>query len=163
MARGTERGRRFAARMLRGLRRQIDPIEPPVEVPLPSAPPEPEVAARPVIAPVELEPEDVQIDAFRLIELMGIGVEALLVDVREPAEVSAQGQVAGAVCIPSGQLGARASELEPQQRIVLYCASGARSTHGAMALRARGYDDAWSLVGGFSAWARAGGEVELLS
>jgi rhodanese-related sulfurtransferase len=83
---------------------------------------------------------------------------ATLVDVREPGELRDDGRFPGAVHIPLGDLGARASELQGE-RLVLACRSGARSAMAADALRASGYE-AYNLDGGILAWERAGLPVE---
>ena len=81
----------------------------------------------------------------------------LLIDVREPDEYE-QGAILEAVHIPRGFLESRIEAAAPDkaQRIVLSCASGARSAFGAKALAELGYADVVSLAGGFSGWKQAG-------
>jgi phage shock protein E len=65
----------------------------------------------------------------------------LLIDVRSRIEYFL-GHLDGAVCIPHDQLPdalARREGITPKSRIVLYCASGARSAAAAAALRGAGY------------------------
>jgi phage shock protein E len=65
----------------------------------------------------------------------------LLIDVRSRLEFYL-GHLDGAVCIPHDQLPdalARREGITPRSRIVLYCASGARSAAAAGALRDAGY------------------------
>lgn len=65
----------------------------------------------------------------------------LVVDVRSRLEFLL-GHLPGAVCIPHDQLPdalARRAGITTESRIVLYCASGARSAGAAGALRAAGY------------------------
>ncbi len=92
---------------------------------------------------------------------------ALLVDVREPAELDAIGMIPGAVHAPRGMLEFWADpvnphhrpELDPRRRTVVYCASGARSALAAQLLRQLGYADAGHLDGGIEGWIRAGHPV----
>ena len=90
-----------------------------------------------------------------------------LVDLREPAEISRDGKIPGAVHAPRGMLEFHADpdspyhleQLDPARRTILYCASGGRSALGAVALRELGYTDVAHLGGGFKAWAEAGRPV----
>jgi rhodanese-related sulfurtransferase len=92
---------------------------------------------------------------------------ALLVDVREPAELEADGMIPGAVHAPRGMLEFWADpaspdhrpEFDPNWRTVLYCATGARSALAAQQLRQLGYSDAAHLDGGIEAWKQAGHPV----
>ena len=85
-----------------------------------------------------------------------------LVDVREPAEWDA-GKVPGAIHVPRGLLEFAADpsspvhrrELDPHQRVILYCGSGARSALAADMLQTLGYTNVAHLDGGFKAWAAA--------
>ena len=89
-----------------------------------------------------------------------------LVDLREPAEWEA-GMVAGAIHVPRGLLEfaadptspAHRRELDPHQRVILYCASGGRSALAADTLQTMGYTNVAHLDGGFKAWAAAGRPV----
>ena len=93
----------------------------------------------------------------------------VLVDVREPDEL-ASGALPDAVHIPRGMLEFRADpasphhdpRLDPSQRVVLYCASGARSALGAKALIELGYRNVAHLDGGINAWTDTGRPVEPL-
>jgi rhodanese-related sulfurtransferase len=63
---------------------------------------------------------------------------ALLVDVRSPGEF-AGGHLAGAINVPVDAIGARAEELAKKgKKIVVYCASGMRSSSAASALKRAG-------------------------
>jgi rhodanese-related sulfurtransferase len=73
------------------------------------------------------------------------------VDVREPDEVAA-GTLPGAVNIPLAELPARVGELDRNQRVVLLCRSGGRSTAAAEMLTAAGFDDVVNLAGGMLAY-----------
>jgi len=93
--------------------------------------------------------------------------DVLVVDVREPPEIEASGQVAGAVNVSSGMLEFRADPKSPyhnpvfdkSKTVILYCASGARSALGGKLLKDMGYEKVFNL-GGFKEWAAVGGAVE---
>jgi rhodanese-related sulfurtransferase len=92
---------------------------------------------------------------------------ALVVDVRDGAEVAQSGKVAGAVHIPRGMVEFRADPETPyfdknfarDRPVILYCAAGGRAALSGQALKEMGYDEVYNL-GGFSDWADAGGAVE---
>jgi rhodanese-related sulfurtransferase len=92
---------------------------------------------------------------------------ALVVDVRDAAEVAQSGKIAGAVHIPRGMVEFRADPDTPyydenfakDRPVVVYCASGGRAALSGQALKEMGYDEVYNL-GGFKDWAESGGEVE---
>ncbi len=110
---------------------------------------------REVLAQVKTEIEE--IDATALADELAGSAPPLLFDVREPDEYE-QGAIPRAIHIPRGFLESRIEAAAPDKgaRIVLSCASGARSAFGAKALHELGYTDVVSLAGGFSAWKQAG-------
>ena len=73
--------------------------------------------------------------------------DAILLDVREEAEVMAYA-VPGAVNIPLGQLRDRLSELDPEKRILVFCAIGVRAYTGARILSQNGFGKAEVYPGG---------------
>lgn len=76
---------------------------------------------------------------------------AILLDVRTPQEFAA-GHLDGAINVPVDRVADRiASVAKPDQPIVVYCRSGARSGAATRALRARGYGQVLDL-GPMSAW-----------
>ena len=93
---------------------------------------------------------------------------AVLVDLREPEELEANGRIPGAVHVPRGMLEFRAdpsssyhqAPIDPSKRVILHCASGGRSALGAATLREMGYEDVAHLDGGITAWKDAGKPVE---
>ena len=105
----------------------------------------------------QVKEEIAEIDAARLAEELGSATPPLLIDVREPDEYE-QGAIAEVVHIPRGFLESRIEAAAPDKgrRIVLSCASGARSAFGAKALAELGYTDVVSLAGGFSGWKQSG-------
>jgi NADPH-dependent 2,4-dienoyl-CoA reductase/sulfur reductase-like enzyme/rhodanese-related sulfurtransferase len=76
--------------------------------------------------------------------------DALLLDVREPAETD-QGVIPGAKQIPLGQLRGRMAELPRDRRIVVYCKAGLRGYLGERILLQNGFDAA-NLSGGWLTW-----------
>lgn len=85
----------------------------------------------------------------------------LVLDVRTPAEYDA-GHVPHAVNIPHDQLAGRLDELDatPDQPIVVYCKSGARSAKAASVLLAAGYDNVHHLTGDMDGWRASGRPIE---
>jgi rhodanese-related sulfurtransferase len=92
---------------------------------------------------------------------------AVVVDVRDAAEVAKSGKVAGAVHIPRGMVEFRADPETPYydasfdkgKAVILYCASGGRAALSGQALKEMGYGEVYNL-GGFNDWAESGGAVE---
>ncbi|MDN5864849.1 MAG: rhodanese-like domain-containing protein [Gammaproteobacteria bacterium] len=90
-----------------------------------------------------------------------------LVDVRDAPEL-ANGVIPGAVHASRGMLEFHAdpnspyhkAELDPHNRVILYCASGGRSALGVQALRELGYSNVAHLDGGFKAWQTDGKPIE---
>jgi rhodanese-related sulfurtransferase len=81
--------------------------------------------------------------------------EALMVDVREPDEFARE-HIAGAHSLPQGQLDRESLPPSDGRRIVLHCASGARSRRACEQLQAGGGERLFQLEGGIAAWKRAG-------
>jgi rhodanese-related sulfurtransferase len=92
---------------------------------------------------------------------------ALVVDLREPAEIERDGTIEGAVQAPRGMLEFYAdphspyhrAEFDPSRRTILFCASGGRSALGAVTLSQLGYSDVAHLDGGIKAWRDGGRPV----
>ncbi|MFO3703843.1 molybdopterin-synthase adenylyltransferase MoeB [Xanthomonas codiaei] len=82
---------------------------------------------------------------------------ALLIDIRQLHE-RASGQAEGAAAIAQGDLEAEPSHYLPERarEIVLICQSGKRSAQTAATLRARGFTQVRSVLGGTTAWQNAG-------
>ncbi len=79
---------------------------------------------------------------------------ALLVDVREPHEYHA-GHAPDAALLPLGHIAAGQDDLPRDRRVLLVCATGNRSAHGARLLQQRGVDVV-DVAGGMAAWRAAG-------
>jgi rhodanese-related sulfurtransferase len=83
---------------------------------------------------------------------------AQLVDVRAEHEWEA-GRIAGATHLPLAELPERASEIDPDRPVVLYCRGGTRSTMATQALLDAGYQ-AVKLEEGIVGWDEAGLPLE---
>jgi rhodanese-related sulfurtransferase len=79
-----------------------------------------------------------------------------LLDVREAAEVEADGYIEGAVNIPVRDLLANLDKLPAKdQPIVIYCASGHRGGMTLATLKLLGYTNVRNLAGGLNGWKKA--------
>jgi molybdopterin/thiamine biosynthesis adenylyltransferase/rhodanese-related sulfurtransferase len=105
----------------------------------------------------QVKQEIAEIDANALAGELASATPPVLIDVREPDEYE-QGAIAESIHIPRGFLESRIEATAPDhdQRLVLTCASGARSAFGAQVLAELGYSNVASLAGGFSGWKQAG-------
>lgn len=79
-----------------------------------------------------------------------VAAGALLLDVRSEAEFQT-GSIAGAKNIPVSSLGQRIHELDKTRPIVVFCASGMRSSSAAGYLKRNGFNEVHDL-GPASAW-----------
>ena len=89
--------------------------------------------------------------------------EAILVDVRELVERETDGAIPGSIHVSRGMLEFKAdpdspvyeNDLNPEDRLILYCGTGGRSALAAKTLSDMGYQDVSSLAGGYAAWRAA--------
>ena len=95
-----------------------------------------------------------RITAASAAELQGGPDAATLLDVRADGEW-AEDHIPGAVHIPLSQLAERLDELSRDQPLIVYCASGYRSSIATSLLRRAGYEQVTNLVGGLAAWKAA--------
>ncbi|MDD4600749.1 Thiosulfate sulfurtransferase GlpE [bioreactor metagenome] len=77
--------------------------------------------------------------------------EAMMIDIRTPEEYQA-GHIPGVLLIPLDQLANRASEVPKDQKVLLICRSGNRSSQGTKLLRSKGFDNVYNVMSGMSAW-----------
>jgi rhodanese-related sulfurtransferase len=92
---------------------------------------------------------------------------AVLVDLRDSAELAQTGKAAGAVHIPRGSLEFKADLSSPtaeksfahDKPVILHCASGGRAALAGKLLKDMGFQKVYNL-GGFKDWVEAGGKVE---
>ncbi|MEO7085972.1 MAG: rhodanese-like domain-containing protein [Gemmatimonadaceae bacterium] len=83
-----------------------------------------------------------------------------LLDVRDLQEVNL-GKIPGALHISRGNLEGKVEAAIPRDaHIIVYCASGNRSTYAADTLQQMGYAKVASMAGGFRGWVEAGGDVD---
>lgn len=75
----------------------------------------------------------------------------VLIDVREPNEF-ATGRVKGAVNVPLGRLADKMAGFDPHAETFVICQSGRRSVTAARMLTRAGFEHAYSVKGGTSAW-----------
>ena len=92
-------------------------------------------------------------------ELRERAPEAVLVDVREPAEFEG-GHVPGAFNLPQADLATRLDEIPRDRPVFVICQGGFRSLRSAQFLSQCGISDVVSVKGGTEAWRKAGGELD---
>jgi glyoxylase-like metal-dependent hydrolase (beta-lactamase superfamily II) len=78
--------------------------------------------------------------------------EVVVIDVRNPSELDS-GRIEGSLSIPLPQLVSRMDEIPSDRAVVLYCASGYRSSVAASLIARGGHFEVSDLIGGFAAWA----------
>ena len=85
------------------------------------------------------------------------GEKFFLVDVREDREFAA-GHLPGAAHLGKGIIERDIEQAIPDTtaEIVLYCGGGYRSALAADSLQKMGYQNIWSMQGGFKQWVRVG-------
>lgn len=76
-------------------------------------------------------------------------------DVRTPAEV-ARGKIAGCENIPLHLIPLKVTEFKADEKIIIYCQTGARSSQACAFLVSKGIENAINIRGGIVAWARMG-------
>lgn len=86
--------------------------------------------------------------------------EAVVLDVREPAEYAA-GHVPGAINLPQAELATRLGELPRDKPLMLICQGGYRSLRAAQFLVQVGFADVVNVRGGTAAWQASGRPVEV--
>ena len=106
-----------------------------------------------------------KISAQEAIDMAAKG--ALIVDVRDSAELAQTGKIAGALHIPRGSLESRADltsstadrNFAHDRPVIVHCAGGGRAALAGKTLKDMGYDKVFNL-GGFKDWKDAGGIVD---
>lgn len=76
---------------------------------------------------------------------------AIIIDIRTPEEYNA-GHIPGVPLIPLDQLSARSAEVPKDQKVLLICRSGNRSSQGVKLLRGKGFENVYNVIGGMLAW-----------
>ena len=93
--------------------------------------------------------------------------DAVLIDIRDSAELAQTGKAAGSVHIPRGSLEFKADLSSPtaekslafDKPVILHCASGGRAALAGKLLQDMGYQKVYNR-GGFKDWVEAGGKVD---
>ena len=99
----------------------------------------------------ELLEQTGRIDPPALEERLGRRDAPYLLDVRAPREWE-QARIEGSINIPLAHLGRRVDEVPADGEIVVYCATGYRSSTATGILQRHGRTAVFDLAGGFSAW-----------
>jgi rhodanese-related sulfurtransferase len=98
---------------------------------------------------------DLEISPQELKAMLTHGERFTLLDVREPWEHQTA-RIEGGKLIPMGDVPSRAhQELDPDQRIVVFCHHGVRSLKVANWLRQQGFEQAQSMRGGIDQWSKS--------
>ena len=92
---------------------------------------------------------------------------AVLLDIRDSAELAASGKAVGSIHAPRGSLEFKVDPASPSfdpalsfdRPVVLHCAAGGRAALAGKLLMDMGYTQVFNL-GGFKDWVEAGGPVE---
>lgn len=92
----------------------------------------------------EIQPED-------LAQRLNAGEAVVLVDVREPWEVSIA-SLTGAIHIPLGMVPSGAEDLDPESETIVFCHHGIRSRTACQLLPGEGFKRLRNLTGGIDAW-----------
>ena len=87
-------------------------------------------------------------------EMVINGEEFVLIDNRRPEEVET-GYIEGSVNIPLEEMMDRLDEIDPNDKIIVYCKSGTRGLIGTLALRLNGYENVLNMSGGYLGWQAA--------
>lgn len=91
----------------------------------------------------------------------------LVIDVREPSEIEANGKIPSSVNVPLGVLPIRADqEVNPEMRdeslqdrsqpVIMTCGAGGQAALGAKTLKDMGFENVQYIEGGLKGWKQAG-------
>jgi adenylyltransferase/sulfurtransferase len=105
----------------------------------------PDQPAVPAANPDEVTVQDLK----KAVDDPRLGIK--LLDVRDPFEFEIA-HIHGAPLMPMGELGRRFTELDPNQRLYVFCKSGIRSLKAVSFLKEQGFKYAKSVKGGIDAW-----------
>ena len=97
------------------------------------------------------EIREIDVEALKTMQQRGDSFD--LIDVREPEEVQ-RGTIPGAKHISRGVLERDIDKVttDKNRKIILYCGGGNRSALSAWMLKKMGFNNVYSLMGGWSAW-----------
>jgi rhodanese-related sulfurtransferase len=93
----------------------------------------------------------------------------VFVDLRDPREIQREGRIPGSFSCPRGMLEFWVDPESPYakpvfgepKRFLFYCASGWRSALAAKTVQDMGLSNVAHIGGGYTAWKKAGGPVEM--
>ncbi len=92
------------------------------------------------------------VPAQKAVQLINQG--ATVVDVRESARFNS-GHIIDAINVPAAEVKAHAeARLKKKRTVLLVCDTGSSSSRLVASLRQAGFENAWSLDGGLTAWQR---------
>ncbi|MFQ5629679.1 MAG: rhodanese-like domain-containing protein [bacterium] len=91
------------------------------------------------------------IEAQELNRLINEGETILLLDIREQPEVD-YCKIADSKHIPMNTVPHRLNELDPKDKIVVYCHTGVRSMYACQFLEQQGFRNVLNLRGGIHQW-----------
>lgn len=108
------------------------------------------------LPPTETKKEEVilaenDITPMQLKQMMIVGSDLFVLDVREPHEVSIC-ELSGTYKIPLGNLAERYVEIPKDKTVVVHCKLGGRSSQAVDFLQSQGYTDIKNLAGGIIRW-----------
>ena len=125
---------------------------------------------------MKLTVQEMSTDANLVIETISVrdalaeidAADVAFVDVRDVSERIEAGEIPGAVSAPRGFLefcadpatGMHNQVFASGRRLILFCASGGRSTLAAKTLVDMGVPNVAHMAGGFGAWKEAGGPIQ---
>lgn len=78
---------------------------------------------------------------------------AQLIDLRS-TDAYQRGHILNARSIPSAELADQLGKLDRNKPVLLYCDTGISSQRSANVLKQAGFNEVWSLQGGYAAWLR---------
>ena len=118
-----------------------------------------------LVAEAKQRIENVTIDQLKAELARG---DVQLLDIRDVRERQKLGWIPGSLHVPRGMLEFwldptspyYSGKVDPEKRIVLYCAGGGRSVLATDVLREMGFPDVANLETGFNSWKAAGLPVE---
>ena len=96
-----------------------------------------------------------EMDAQELHKLLQQENNFRFIDVRTPAEV-ARGKIEGCENIPLHLIPLKITEFDADEKIVIYCQTGARSGQACAYLSSKGISNAINVRGGIVSWAQMG-------
>lgn len=144
------------------LKRRVKGLITPEAIARPSSTSAPLVQTPPETPVEEEEMPDIEVADAELAEWIASDRKTVLLDIREPIETRS-GFAQGALLIPMNSIPDRLDDLPDRDVCLLvYCAAGVRSFGVTHWLREQGWEDAWSVTGGFAAVVGAGVEREVV-